>query len=168
MNYHAAPARPMAGRKEKTMKKDELEQDYETFITIKSAFADAMISGNAAELEKAGTAHETLLASVRAKGSDYSRISRLYNDSRERGNEYIDLSEPYQYEDAEKLLTLLRDYGFDHVTMSSGWTSAVETAWQLCKLGCTIEGMVEINGISRDYFNGNKYDLVPAYLFRLA
>jgi len=158
----------MAGRKEKAMKKDELEQEYEAFVNIKAAYADAKEARNADEVEKTNAAYETLLASVRAKGSDYSRISRLYNDSRERGNEYIDLSEPYQYEDAEKLLTLLRDYGFDHVTMSSGWTSAVETAWQLCKLGCTIEGMVEINGTSRDYFNGNRYERVPAYLFGLA
>lgn len=148
------------------MKKNELAQEYETYIAYKEAYDAAEEAGNEAGMNAAKTGYQKLLDGIRAKGDDYNRISRLYNNARERGNEYIDLSEPYQYEKAEKILTLLREYGFDHVTFSSTWSSAVQTAWEFTKLGCTVEGMTEINGTTKPFLS-DEYEKVPAYLFRL-
>lgn len=148
------------------MKKNELAQEYETYESLMKTFDEAEAAGDESGMEAAKAGYQKLLESIRAKGEAYNHISRLYNDARKRGNDYIDLSEPYQYEKAKDLVETLRDFGFDHVTFSSCWSSAVETAWEFCKLGCAVEGMTEINGTTKAFMS-DEYERVPAYLFRI-
>lgn len=145
-----------------------LEQDYKNYLEARKAVIEAEERGNEAEREDAKSTYRKSQDSIRAKGGDYEMIFYTYYEAKIRGNEHIDLSEPYQYCDVEKIINLLRKYGFEYITFSSEWSGAVKVAWKLTQLGCTIEGMTEINGTSREYFSSNKYRRVPAYLFRLA
>ena len=89
---------------------------------------------------------------------------RLYKQMKECGNEYIDLS--FLIHDEVGVLQTLRKYGVEHFTFSSGWSSAVESAWIFQQNGCKLEGLVELYGLNRDWTTGER-EKVHGYLFRL-
>ena len=68
--------------------------------------------------------------------------------------------------DVECLIACMRDNGIDHFTFSSGWSSAVETAWLFQQNGCTLEGLIEINSRHKHFFTGEQ-EKAHGYLFRL-
>ena len=104
------------------------------------------------------------------KGQVYRDIYRMYENSLERCNDRLDLCETYDYEDEVALIASFRENGVEEFTFSSRWSSAVESAWKFIQNGCTLVGMIEING----RFKLRSYDMVcegyekvPAYLFRV-
>lgn len=146
------------------MKKDELTKDYEKFESLKAGYDEAKATNSEVGMEKAKADYQELLASVRAKGETYSKMMRLFSDMKERGNDCIDFADPYL--DERKLVETLKDYGFGCFTLSSTWSGAVENAWNFQKAGCTLEGMIEINGTSKEFMS-NDYEKVHAFLFKL-
>ena len=82
------------------------------------------------------------------------------------GNEYIDLSELHEYRDAKELIDSFREYGVEAFTFSSGWSSATGSAWTFLQNGCTLTGMVEINGPHKA-LGSDTYEKRPAFLFRV-
>lgn len=143
-----------------------LVKDYEREQEISAAYDAAEAANDEAGMEAARTAHRVLEESIRAKGETYCRIYRLYTEARERGNEYIDLSDCSQYDNAEALIVAFREYGIERFTFSSSWSSAVESAWAFLQSGCTLEGMTELNGRARN-FRGSGFEKVHGYIFKV-
>lgn len=84
----------------------------------------------------------------------------------ERGNEYIDLAECYDYRDEKGLVELFRKYGIERFTFSSGWSSAVESAWIFTENGCTLEGMVKVH-TQHKAWGSDEYEIGHGYLFKV-
>lgn len=116
--------------------------------------------------EAARAAHKVWEDSVAENGADFWSVYRLYSDAKERGNEYIDLRDCIWDKDVPALISNLRAQGIERFTFSSTWSSAVETAWLFQQNGCTLEGLVEINGQCRGCFT-DEYEKVHGYLFSI-
>lgn len=86
-----------------------------------------------------------------------------YCDAKLRNNEYIDFDDCPSEKEVPAFVGCLKECGISHITISSGWTRMIEKVWALCQGGCKIEGVIEINGRSRDRKTGG-YDKVPAFL----
>ena len=145
--------------------KHTLEQVYEREQELKAAFDVARAAGNDTGMKEARDAyHEMEDEIARTEDSDFGFIYRLYKQMKECGNEYIDLN--IAIHDEVGTLQTLRKYGFEHFTFSSGWSSAVESAWIFQQNGCKLEGLVELYGLNRDWTTGER-EKVHGYLFRL-
>lgn len=142
--------------------------DYAIDKTLHDSYNKAQDAGNEADMEKYRSMYNDEFAKyMKGKEEDYLLLYRLYKSARERGNDYIDFAEPYQYRGTEKLYEALQKYEVEKITFSSTWSSAIETAWELIQSGCTLEGMIEINGTTAETFS-EEYERIPAYLFRVS
>ena len=117
-------------------------------------------------MEQARDEHRALNEKVAAHGRAYARLYELYADARERGNDYIDLSEIYDYKDEAQLIADMREYGIEAFTFSPSWTQALESAWLFTQNGCTLEGMVEINDRCKVILS-DEYEKRHALMFRV-
>ena len=93
-------------------------------------------------------------------------MARSYVESRENENDYLDFSDVVSPDDVEEIVNLMKENNIEHFTYSSGWSSAVKTAWAFQCAGCKLEGMVEINTQMRNW-RGEGFEKTPAYLFSL-
>lgn len=148
------------------MNKKDLEQDYARYEAFQKAYDEAQAAGNSEGMKAAQKGFQDVSRSINEKEETYSFMFRLYDDMRRRGNDCIDISEPYQYEDEAMLVGLLKDFGFERFTFSSRCSSAVESAWSFLQSGCALEGMAEINSKYMDFLRG-RYEKVHAYVFRI-
>ena len=145
--------------------KHTLEQVYEREQELKAAFDAAKAAGNDTGMKEARDAyHEMEDEIARTEDNDFGFTYRLYKQMKECGNEYIDLS--FLIHDEVGVLQTLRKYGVEHFTFSSGWSSAVESAWIFQQNGCKLEGLVELYGLNRDWTTGER-EKVHGYRFRL-
>ena len=138
--------------------KTAFTEDWKKEEEIKKAYHAAKEKGDEAGMETARNDIRELNERIAGKGEAYCRIYRSYRDAMERGNDSIDFSESIWDNEVEGLIEDLRRFGIKTFTFSSTWSSSVKTAWLFRKNGCTLEGMVEING--------SDCEKIPAYLFR--
>lgn len=117
------------------------------------------------ERETIREAHERLMKGISEKGNIACIVWRAFETAKERGNEYIDFSEVIADSDVRGLLRCLRENGIKRFTFSSTWSSAVLTAWYFTQEGCSLEGMVEINGLEKLF--SEEREKIPGYLFRV-
>ena len=103
---------------------------------------------------------------VIAEGEDFWRVFQMYEDARDRGNEYIDLHDVIWDKNVPTTIDRLRKAGVKTFTFSSTWSSAVETAWLFVQNGCKLEGLVQINGTCQAFMS-EEYERVPAYVFSI-
>ena len=145
--------------------KHTLEQVYTREAQLERAYAAAKAAGDEVGMEKARDAyHEMEDEILKTEDNDFGFAFRLYKQMKECGNEYIDLS--IAIHDEVGTLQTLRKYGFEHFTFSSGWSSAVESAWIFQQNGCRLEGLIELNSIHKDWTTG-KREKVHGYLFSI-
>jgi len=142
------------------------EKDYQQELKIRADYDAAKAAENEAGQEAARADIHELWGSIEEKGEAYTRIYRDYKNSRDKGNEYIDFRDVIWDKDVESLVTCMRENGIDRFTFSSGWSSAVETAWLFKENGCELEGLIQING-DQNFFKEEEYEKVPAYLFAI-
>lgn len=83
----------------------------------------------------------------------------------DNGNSRIDLNDNISSKNIVPFIECLRKNGVTEFTFSSTWSSAVDTAWLLQQNGCTLSGLVEING-DRIPFT-KEHEKLHAYLFKL-
>ena len=102
---------------------------------------------------------------IEALGGTACRIWREYETARENGNDRLDISEVVWDKDVESLISCMRENGIREFTFSSGWSSAVETAWLFTQNGCELGGMVEINGSMKCF--EEEHEKKHGYLFRI-
>ena len=133
---------------------------------IEARYDAAELKNDQAAMEQARADHFALEASIQAQGKPFELLYSLYAAAMKVGNEYIDLSELHEYRDAKELIDSFREYGVEAFTFSSGWSSAAESAWAFLQNGCTLAGMVEING-KHKAFGSDEYEKRPAFLFRV-
>ena len=87
-------------------------------------------------------------------------------DSIEKGNALIDFNDNILDETVPALVETLRACGIEQFTFSSGWSSAVRTAWLFLQNGCTNEGMTLIH-TGHYPFRSQEEEMAPAFIFRL-
>ena len=125
--------------------KNNFAEIYSQHEALAARYNEASQKNDREGMEQAREEHRALNEKVAANGRAYARLYELYADARERGNDYIDLSEIYDYKDEAQLIADMREYDIEAFTFSSSWTQALESAWLFTQNGCTLEGMVEIN-----------------------
>ena len=133
---------------------------------IEARYDAAELKNDQAAMEQARADHFALESSIQAQGKPFELLYSLYAAAMKMGNEYIDISELHEYQDTKELIDNFRKYGVEAFTFSSGWSSATESAWAFLQNGCTLAGMVEING-KHKAFGSNEYEKRPAFLFRV-
>lgn len=146
--------------------KNDFAKDYAKEQEIWAAYRAAADTKDMAGVEDARNAHLAFENSLSAKGSNYVTVYRLYKESCERGNHYIDIGDIRDYRNEAALIRALREMGIDTFTFSSGWSSAAESAWAFVQNGCTVEGMVELNGASRNW-EDDEFVKVHGYIFSI-
>lgn len=143
--------------------KNHFAEDYKIYEELKRRYSAATTADERDAVRKAHSTWYTDM--VETKGQEYEDFYRIYSEAQERGNEYFDISEPFQYSEPKKLVDTLRELGVERFTFSSTWSRAVETAWEFVQAGCTMEGMVRINGFYMT--TPEEYEKKPAYLFKV-
>lgn len=146
--------------------KNTFEALYQQHKEFKALFQTAKAANDAEGMDKIRAERNALMESIEAKGAAFARIFDLYESAKDRGNDYIDICECYDYRDEAALIACFREYGIDTFTFSSGWSSAVESAWAFIQNGCTLMGMVEINAKTKNW-EGDAYEKRHAYLFKV-
>ncbi len=142
------------------MKNNTFAEDYRTFKTYEAEYEAAENEdGKEAARKKVRELYDGM-------DDEYYRMFTSYKDAKDRGNEYIDISDNIWDENVKGLIDNLREYGIDHFTFSSGWSSAVDTAWLFLQNGCVLEGLVEINSQYKS-FGSDEYDKAHGYLFKV-
>ena len=145
--------------------KHTLEQVYTREAALERAYEAAKAAGNEAGIEKARREHQAMEKEIlETEDDDFGFAYRLYRQMKDCDNEYIDLS--IATHDEVGTLQTLRKYGFEHFTFSSGWSSAVESAWIFQQNGCRLEGLIELNSIHKDWTTGER-EKVHGYLFSI-
>ena len=144
------------------MKKDIFAETYAQVQELKKAYDAA---ADEAGKEKARAGYHALMEGIEGLGAAACRIWREYETAMENGNARLDISEVVWEKDVESLISCMRENGISEFTFSSGWSSAVETAWLFTQNGCELAGLVEING-SMNHFAG-KHEKKHGYLFRV-
>ena len=137
--------------------------EYNELKKIQEAYDSAATE---AEKDKARLSRRELTERINDKGSDYADFFWRFERSWSVGNNYIDFSEVIADKDVPSIVSTLKSLGFRKFTLSSTWSSVVETAWLFTKNGCLLEGMVEINSKHKD-FETDEYEKIHAYLFNL-
>ncbi len=150
------------------MKKNIFEEAYRGIQEAKKAYDAAT---DKAGKDAARAMYKKVMAPLEEiAGEDttgiYSTLWRAYETSKDCGNEYLDISDNITDKLVEGLVACMREYGFTEFTFSSGWSSAVETAWLFQKEGCTLADLIEINGQHKDY-RTKEYEKARGYLFKL-
>jgi hypothetical protein len=139
------------------------EKTYAQVQEAKRAYNEA---SDEAGKETARAIYKEATENIEKLGGTACRIWREYETSRDSGNTYIDINEVVWDKDVEGLISCMRENGIDHFTFSSGWSSAVETAWLFQQNGCTLESLIEINSHHKDLFTG-EFEKAHGYLFKI-
>ena len=146
--------------------KNTFEIIYKQIEELRSSFRIAKADQNTEVMEQIRAEIKAVDDSIEAKGAAFAMMYDFYEDSQQRGNEHIDISECYDYRDEAALIATFRECGIDTFTFSSRWSGAVESAWDFIRNGCTLMGMVEINSKSRNW-DDDGYEKCHAYLFKV-
>ena len=133
---------------------------------IEARYDAAELKNDQAAMEQARTDHFALEADIQAQGKPFERLYSLYAAAMKVSNQYINISELHEYQDAATLIASFREYGVEAFTFSSGWSNAAESAWAFLQNGCALASMVEINGPHKA-FGSDEYEKRPAFLFRV-
>ena len=152
--------------KNDTSKTTALEKDYARLRTNHETYDCAKQAGDEAGMDAAREEYKAFQAELAAKGKHYCMIFREYCDSKQRGNDCIDFSDAIWETDVEPLLREMRTNGIDRFSLSSTWSGAVDTAWLFQQNGCTLEGLIRINGKFKR-FDEEQYEEAHAYLFKV-
>ena len=144
----------------------ELTKDYAAYQENLKVYNKAKDAGDTEGMAKAREQHEALMTAIDEEGGYYPRLYRFFENMKDRGNDYIDLSDPIMEKNLAPMIDAFRTYGITHFYFSSTWSSAVETAWAFIQSGCTLKGITEIYGPYRNIM-ADGYEKAPAYLFKV-
>ena len=140
-----------------------MEKHYNTLKELHNAF-DAATTEEQKNAIRAD--YKKFEKEIESQGQAFSRIFWLYEASREKENNLIDLNgDGLWSNDADLLIKDFRDCKIKEFTYSSTWSSANEIAWVFIQNGCTLKGMTMINTSKKTFSEG--YDQKPAYIFSI-
>lgn len=145
---------------------NQFAAEYTLSLGIRERYNKAKAASDEAAMQEARNAHKEQEARILEMGQPACGIYRAYCEAQERGNEYLDWNDVLWDKDVSGVVESLRRCGIEKFVFTSGWLSAVETAWQLQENGCKLESLVEINGKFK-CFDSDEYEKIHGYLFRL-
>ena len=93
-------------------------------------------------------------------------FGQAYLYSLEAENDLPNYGEVIWEEDIDPILADCRRTGITEFTVSSTFSSLIETIAELQKRGCELKGLVEINSRYKDWTTGEK-ERIPAFLMSL-
>ena len=85
-----------------------------------------------------------------------------YRTSKETGNELIDFNEVIWDYDIEEIAQTLRANDITEFTISSTFSSLIETIAKFEELGCTLDGIVKVKE-RYTHFGSDEHALIPAF-----
>jgi len=140
------------------------EAEYAMEYAIRDAYKMCERRGDETGMEEARSLMRKHLDEIAQKGDFYAFVYRLYQEMKEAGNEHIDLHDTIR--DEAKMIETLRSLGVESFTFSSGWSSAVESAWIFQQNGCRLQGLIELNSPHMNWLTGTR-EKVHGYLFSI-
>ena len=88
-------------------------------------------------------------------------LGQAYLWSRDAGNELPNFAEVIWDYDIEEIIDNCRRLGVKEFTISSTFSSLIQTIAKFEELGCTLDGIVKIK--DRYHFGSDTQDLIPAF-----
>ena len=88
-------------------------------------------------------------------------FGRAYSHSLEAGNELIDFDDVIWDDDIKEIIENCKRFGITEFTISSGFSSIIETLGEFSELGCKVDGIVKVKSIHKDRQTGENR-IVPA------
>lgn len=89
-----------------------------------------------------------------------------YRDCQEAESEMLNFTEVIWNHDIAPIVEACREYGIHEFTISSTFSSLLETLAEFEKLGCKLAGLTSVKTRYTDYQTGEK-KIVPAVLMQL-
>lgn len=84
-----------------------------------------------------------------------------YINSKEAGNESIDFADVIWDYEIEEIVEGLKEVGEKEFTISSTFSSLVETLEKFTELGCKMEGLTKVKARYKDFLTGEQ-QVIPA------
>ena len=91
-----------------------------------------------------------------------STLFAAYRDCQETGNDNIDFNGVIWDYDIEAILADCRKLGVKEFTISSTFSSLIETIAKFEELGCTLDGIVTVKE-RYTHFGSDEHALIPAF-----
>ena len=142
--------------------KNIFTESYNKIQELKTKFAAADTEQEKANLR---TECQKIKQGIAEKGKNAIRIWEEYERALENGNDRLDLNGCIWEEDVKDLINSIRENGITEFTFSSTWSGALEVAWLFQQNGCTLAGLVEINGPQK--FFSEEHEKLHGYLFKV-
>ena len=89
-------------------------------------------------------------------------LGQAYLYSKEAGNDLPNFAEVIWDEDIETILSDCRRLGVKEFTISSTFSSLIETIAKFEELGCTLDGIVKVKE-RYTHFGSDEHALIPAF-----
>ena len=89
-------------------------------------------------------------------------LGQAYLYSKEAGNDLPNFADVIGNYDIEAILEDCRKLGVKEFTISSTFSSLIETIAKFEELGCTLDGIVKVKE-RYAHFGSNEHDLIPAF-----
>lgn len=137
----------------------------ETYSKVRAVEALFDVAATKQEKENLKSVYNGAMKVIKEKGPVAMRIWKAYKKAMENENKRLDLDDCILDKSVKGLIDCMRENGIEEFTFSSGWSGAVDTAWLFQQNGCTLAGMVEINGEEMPF--SEEHEKLHAYLFKV-
>jgi len=121
---------------------NKFEKAYSENRSIREAYDRAKAEGDQAGLAKAREDMAGWREHWKNEPKPFGEIYREYEESRDNGNELLNIND--HIKNVEEWIGLLKENGIRKFTFSSGWSSAIQNAWELNEHGCRQVGMAQV------------------------
>ena len=143
---------------------NKFEKAYRESQKIRKAFNAAKEAGSEEGMKKAKAAYQAWSEGFKGESSEFGGIYRAYEESRDNGNEELNFKDFIR--NPEETIACLKKNGVRKFTFASGWSGAIENAWELQQAGCRMLGMAEVKGRYDSWTE--KQEVMHALVFEIA
>lgn len=124
------------------------ERTYERMQEAIKAYRDE--ASTVEEQETATRKYEAIVDELEMLTKEERTLWRWYENSRDHGNDYLDIEEPISEKDIEEMVAIMKKLHIEDFTVSSTWSSTIEMLYNIQKQpGCSLAGWTMINRSSK-------------------
>ena len=111
---------------------------------------------------------ESMEKAIKAKNTKdlNATLVRAYWTSQEAENDRLDFSDVIWESDIKECTEFMRENGVKEFTISSQFSSLIETLEGFEEAGCHMTGLTKVNARYADFITG-KHEIIPAILIKL-
>ena len=142
--------------------KNLFAETYEKVIALNHRYE---VAATVEEKDEIRSEYNAAMKPIEDLGNVASYIWNEYFNSIKNGNVTLNLHDNFSESYVQSIINCIRENGIEKFTFSSSWSSAVDVAWLFLKNGCTLIGLVEING-NKGLFK-EQHEKLHAYLFKV-